>query len=100
MHHKIELQKKTACQICDLDIFTVFQILLLNAHPCGVLLGKKRAWIPDEKEAYIEIEIKELSGDKVIVETKDGKVTSHEKILMDTHHHSPPPHVRPHPCRP
>uniref|UniRef100_A0A3B4BGU7 Uncharacterized protein n=1 Tax=Periophthalmus magnuspinnatus TaxID=409849 RepID=A0A3B4BGU7_9GOBI len=35
--------------------------------------GKKRAWIPDEKEAYIEIEIKELSGDKVIVETKDGK---------------------------
>ncbi|KAM9859748.1 myosin, heavy chain 7B, cardiac muscle, beta a isoform 3-T3 [Aulostomus maculatus] len=36
--------------------------------------GKKRAWIPDEKEAYIEIEIKELSGDKVIVETKDGKM--------------------------
>lgn len=36
--------------------------------------GKKRAWIPDEKEAYIEIEIKELKGDKVIVETKDGRV--------------------------
>lgn len=36
--------------------------------------GKKRAWIPDEKEAYIEIEIKELRGDKVIVETKDGRV--------------------------
>uniref|UniRef100_A0A672ZI76 Myosin-7B n=1 Tax=Sphaeramia orbicularis TaxID=375764 RepID=A0A672ZI76_9TELE len=35
--------------------------------------GKKRAWIPDEKEAYIEIEIKELSGDKVIVETKDRR---------------------------
>lgn len=35
--------------------------------------GKKRAWIPDEKEAYIEIEIKEVSGDKVIVETKDGR---------------------------
>ncbi|KAG7229656.1 hypothetical protein INR49_012700 [Caranx melampygus] len=35
--------------------------------------GKKRAWIPDEKEAYIEIEIKELKGDKVIVETKDGR---------------------------
>nr|XP_057902115.1 myosin, heavy chain 7B, cardiac muscle, beta a [Doryrhamphus excisus] len=35
--------------------------------------GKKRAWIPDEKEAYIEIEIKELAGDKVIVQTKDGK---------------------------
>lgn len=36
--------------------------------------GKKRAWIPDEKEAYIEIEIKELKGDKVLVETKDGRV--------------------------
>ncbi|KAM4613582.1 myosin, heavy chain 7B, cardiac muscle, beta a [Polymixia lowei] len=35
--------------------------------------GKKRAWIPDEKEAYIEIEIKELDGDKIIVETKDRK---------------------------
>lgn len=36
--------------------------------------GKKRAWVPDEKEAYIEIEIRERSGDKVVVETKDGKV--------------------------
>nr|XP_061779858.1 myosin-7-like [Nerophis lumbriciformis] len=35
--------------------------------------GKKRAWIPDEKEAYIEIEIKETTGDKVVVQTKDGK---------------------------
>ncbi|XP_046881579.1 myosin, heavy chain 7B, cardiac muscle, beta a isoform X2 [Hypomesus transpacificus] len=35
--------------------------------------GKKRAWIPDEKEAYIEIEIKEFDGDKVIVETRDKK---------------------------
>uniref|UniRef100_A0A7M4F151 Myosin heavy chain 7B n=1 Tax=Crocodylus porosus TaxID=8502 RepID=A0A7M4F151_CROPO len=33
--------------------------------------GKKRAWIPDEKEAYLEIEIKESSGGKVTVETKD-----------------------------
>uniref|UniRef100_A0A803VI31 Myosin heavy chain 7B n=1 Tax=Ficedula albicollis TaxID=59894 RepID=A0A803VI31_FICAL len=33
--------------------------------------GKKRAWIPDEKEAYIEVEIKERSGGKVTVETKD-----------------------------
>ena len=39
-----------------------------------VTVGKKKAWIPDEKEAYLEIEIKELSGDKVIVETKDGRV--------------------------
>lgn len=35
--------------------------------------GKKRAWVPDEKEAYIEIEIRERSGDQVVVETKDGK---------------------------
>ncbi|KAI1233298.1 Myosin-7, partial [Lamprotornis superbus] len=33
--------------------------------------GKKRAWIPDEKEAYIEVEIKESSSGKVTVETKD-----------------------------
>lgn len=38
------------------------------------MTGKKRAWIPDDKEAYIEIEIKELKGDKVVVETKDGRV--------------------------
>uniref|UniRef100_A0A671W084 Myosin, heavy chain 7B, cardiac muscle, beta a n=1 Tax=Sparus aurata TaxID=8175 RepID=A0A671W084_SPAAU len=41
--------------------------------PSAVPLGKKRAWVPDEKEAYIEIEIKETSGDKVTVETKDGR---------------------------
>ncbi|KAM7423236.1 hypothetical protein PAMA_011003 [Pampus argenteus] len=35
--------------------------------------GKKRAWIPDDKEAYIEIEIKEPNGGKFIVETKDGR---------------------------
>ncbi|XP_063000994.1 myosin-7B [Elgaria multicarinata webbii] len=35
--------------------------------------GKKRAWIPDEKQAYIEVEIKETSGGKVTVETKDKK---------------------------
>uniref|UniRef100_A0A673M080 Myosin-7-like n=1 Tax=Sinocyclocheilus rhinocerous TaxID=307959 RepID=A0A673M080_9TELE len=34
--------------------------------------GKKRVWIPDEKEAYIEVEIKDTDGDKVMVETKDG----------------------------
>ncbi|RXN19889.1 myosin-7-like isoform X1 [Labeo rohita] len=38
--------------------------------------GKKRAWIPDEKDAYIEVEIREIDGDKVIVETKDGKTYS------------------------
>ncbi|KAL0978602.1 hypothetical protein UPYG_G00172780 [Umbra pygmaea] len=35
--------------------------------------GKKRAWVPDEREAYIEVEIKQLDGDKVIVETRDGR---------------------------
>ncbi|XP_053723705.1 myosin, heavy chain 7B, cardiac muscle, beta a isoform X1 [Synchiropus splendidus] len=45
---------------------------LLEAHTVA-FDGKKRAWIPDEKEAYIEVELRELSGDKVTVETKDGK---------------------------
>ncbi|NXD30590.1 MYH7 protein, partial [Spelaeornis formosus] len=36
--------------------------------------GKKRAWIPDEKKAYIEVEIKESSGGKVTVETKDKEI--------------------------
>uniref|UniRef100_A0A8C5PP49 Myosin heavy chain n=1 Tax=Leptobrachium leishanense TaxID=445787 RepID=A0A8C5PP49_9ANUR len=38
--------------------------------------GKKKGWIPDEKEAYIEVEIKESSGGKVTVETKDKRVLS------------------------
>ncbi|XP_067444306.1 myosin, heavy chain 7B, cardiac muscle, beta a isoform X3 [Thunnus thynnus] len=45
---------------------------LLTTHTVSID-GKKRAWIPDDKEAYIEIEIKEHRGDKVIVETKDGR---------------------------
>lgn len=51
--------------------------------PSAVPLGKKRAWVPDEKEAYIEIEIKEISGDKVTVETKDGRVSDHCFICSD-----------------
>ncbi|XP_037833103.1 myosin-7B isoform X2 [Kryptolebias marmoratus] len=35
--------------------------------------GTKRVWMPDEDEAYIEVEIKELNGDKTTVETKDGR---------------------------
>ncbi|XP_059508649.1 myosin-7-like [Stegostoma tigrinum] len=35
--------------------------------------GKKRCWVPDEKEAYVEAEIKEAGGGKVTVETKNGK---------------------------
>jgi TPP-dependent indolepyruvate ferredoxin oxidoreductase alpha subunit len=38
--------------------------------------GTKRVWIPNEKEAYIEVEVKELDGDKATVETKDGRVGS------------------------
>uniref|UniRef100_A0A8C0IYL9 Myosin-7B n=1 Tax=Chelonoidis abingdonii TaxID=106734 RepID=A0A8C0IYL9_CHEAB len=44
--------------------------------------GKKRAWIPDDKEAYLEIEIKEISGGKVTVETKnkDTRVVKEDDI--------------------
>ncbi|XP_074537042.1 myosin-7B-like [Halichoeres trimaculatus] len=35
--------------------------------------GTKRVWMPDDTEAYIEVEVKELSGDKATVETKDGR---------------------------
>uniref|UniRef100_A0A8C2WD12 Myosin heavy chain n=1 Tax=Cyclopterus lumpus TaxID=8103 RepID=A0A8C2WD12_CYCLU len=35
--------------------------------------GTKRVWMPDDGEAYIEVEIKELNGDKATVETKDGR---------------------------
>ncbi|RXN02710.1 myosin-7-like isoform X1 [Labeo rohita] len=43
--------------------------------------GKKRVWIPDEKEAYIEVEIKDTDGDKVMVETKDGMGTLEDQII-------------------
>ncbi|XP_038613134.1 myosin-7B isoform X2 [Tachyglossus aculeatus] len=36
--------------------------------------GKRRAWIPDEKEAYVEVEVKEVSGGRVTVETRDKKI--------------------------
>lgn len=39
------------------------------------LLGTKRIWMPDETEAYTEVEIRELNGDKTTVETKDGRVS-------------------------
>uniref|UniRef100_A0A4W6CJR1 Myosin, heavy chain 7B, cardiac muscle, beta a n=1 Tax=Lates calcarifer TaxID=8187 RepID=A0A4W6CJR1_LATCA len=35
--------------------------------------GTKRVWMPDDVEAYIEVEIRELNGDKTTVETKDGR---------------------------
>ncbi|XP_060692585.1 myosin-7-like [Hemiscyllium ocellatum] len=38
--------------------------------------GKKRCWVPDEKEAYVEAEIKEFGSGKVTVETKNGKTVT------------------------
>ncbi|CAJ1085610.1 myosin-7B-like [Xyrichtys novacula] len=35
--------------------------------------GTKRVWLPDDTEAYIEVEVRELNGDKTTVETKDGR---------------------------
>ncbi|KAK7884737.1 hypothetical protein WMY93_027860 [Mugilogobius chulae] len=35
--------------------------------------GTKRVWMSDEAEAYVEVEIRELNGDKTTVETKDGR---------------------------
>uniref|UniRef100_A0A8C2SDB2 Myosin heavy chain 7B n=1 Tax=Capra hircus TaxID=9925 RepID=A0A8C2SDB2_CAPHI len=41
----------------------------------GLLGGKKRVWVPDEQEAYVEAEVKsEATGGRVNVETKDQKV--------------------------
>jgi hypothetical protein len=38
-------------------------------------LGKKKCWVRDGKNAYIEAEVKGSEDDgKIIVETKDGKV--------------------------
>ncbi|XP_049554841.1 myosin-7B isoform X5 [Orcinus orca] len=37
--------------------------------------GKKRVWVPDEQDAYVEAEVKsEATGGRVNVETKDQKV--------------------------
>uniref|UniRef100_A0A667X0C7 Myosin-7B-like n=1 Tax=Myripristis murdjan TaxID=586833 RepID=A0A667X0C7_9TELE len=35
--------------------------------------GTKRVWMPDDVEAYVEVEVRELNGDKTTVETKDGR---------------------------
>ncbi|XP_061115074.1 myosin-7-like [Conger conger] len=35
--------------------------------------GKKRVWIPDEKQAYIDVEIKDTTDGKITAETRDGK---------------------------
>ncbi|KAK1899041.1 Myosin-7B [Dissostichus eleginoides] len=46
--------------------------------------GTKRSWLPDDVEAYVEVEIKELNGDKTTVETKDGRVNM---LLVTTNAH-------------
>ncbi|TDH11018.1 hypothetical protein EPR50_G00081990 [Perca flavescens] len=38
--------------------------------------GTKRVWMPDDVQAYVEVEVKELNGDKTTVETKEGRVSS------------------------
>ncbi|XP_078251841.1 myosin-7B-like, partial [Rhinoraja longicauda] len=38
--------------------------------------GKKRCWIPDDKEAYMEAEILERNDSKVTVETRTGKTVT------------------------
>ncbi|XP_053174096.1 myosin-7B-like [Scomber japonicus] len=35
--------------------------------------GTKRVWMADDVEAYTEVEVRELNGDKTTVETKDGR---------------------------
>ncbi|XP_053704649.1 myosin-7B-like [Synchiropus splendidus] len=35
--------------------------------------GTKRVWMPDNVEAYVEVEVRERNGDKTTVETKDGR---------------------------
>ncbi|XP_061908652.1 myosin-7B-like [Entelurus aequoreus] len=35
--------------------------------------GTKRVWMPDDVEAYVEVEVRELNGEKTTVETKDGR---------------------------
>lgn len=58
--------------------------LTVHIQKCQILLcaGKKRVWIPDEREAYIEVEIKDTDGDKVMVETKDGMVSEACSFLI------------------
>ncbi|KAL6037826.1 hypothetical protein STEG23_003224 [Scotinomys teguina] len=45
--------------------------------------GKKRVWVPDEQDAYVEAEVKtEATGGKVTVETKDQKVLTVRETEM------------------
>ncbi|GAB1287116.1 Myosin-7 [Apodemus speciosus] len=45
--------------------------------------GKKRVWVPDEQDAYVEAEVKtEATGGRVTVETKDQKVLTVRETEM------------------
>lgn len=57
--------------------FCVFLIDIetVTLYVCNSFVsGTKRVWMPDDTEAYTEVEIRELNGDKTTVETKDGRV--------------------------
>lgn len=56
-------------------LLVTWQLISEVTHSLLLCAGKKRVWIPDEKEAYTEVEIKDTDGDKVMVETKDGMVS-------------------------
>ena len=49
---------------------------LSTKRSAPTLSGTKRVWMPDDVEAYAEVEVRELNGDKTTVETKDGRVGS------------------------
>lgn len=54
--------------------------MCLDAKLTVFFSGTKRVWMPDDVEAYTEVEIRELNGDKTTVETKDGRVG---KLVVD-----------------
>lgn len=58
----------------------IYSCRSISPFDSWTVAGKKHAWIPDDKEAYVEVEIKERKGDKVTVETKDGRVS--EQLLL------------------
>lgn len=54
-------------------------------------LGKKRVWVPDEQDAYVEAEVKsEATGGRVNVETKDQKVLLPLSLVLAPPDPSPP----------
>lgn len=38
--------------------------------------------MPDDAEAYVEVEVRELNGDKTTVETKDGRVGTQSSSIV------------------